>query len=295
VTNAPPPPSSPIGAPPGPPIDWRDRIVLPSADPTVAPALNVALTGEYGCGKTLGALSFPDPLLIHADRNAGRITASGVPYINIAGDDDYAAFVADVLPRLRGRDREFEKYKTIVYDSLSFNQQDIREGVPFMDDETRTRGAYAQLRRDTLSPLNVLSTLPVAPRQGAYVWNVVVVCHLSLRMKEIRSTGQGGRQITTQIPLGYQPLLEGNSRELFNGYFNTILVLKKEKVTVGAGGNNPGQQQTRYFAYSQEPDNLYYTKDSVGYGGKWNPLPPKLDVTGKSLYDELCAAWGFPK
>jgi hypothetical protein len=301
VTKPPPPTppragvlTTPTGAPPAP-LDWRERIIVPSADDDGPPALSVQLTGEYGVGKSEGALSFPDCLCILADPNAGRVKSRGVPYVSIAGDADYDAFMRDILPRLEVRDPYFEKYKTIVFDSLSFNQIDVRETVANIDDESRSRGAYAQLKRDTIKPLNILSKLPKAPKKGAYVWNVVVVCHLALYMKEIKSTGTGGKQVTQQIPLGWKPLLEGGSRDLFNGFGDTILVMKKEKVTVGQSNTSPGTQETRYFAYSQEPDALYYCKDSVGYGGKWNQLPPRLDITGKSLYDELTAAWGFPK
>lgn len=270
-------------------LDWRDRLIPPSPVEAGPPAIVLGLTGDSGDGKTTAALSFPKPLVLHADANDGRLKASGVPYIAIGGGGSFTVFEREILPAIDRRDPWFETFDTIVLDSASFFQMDVREGIDF-EDEKRSRGAYGKLKRDTLEPVRKVVKMAVAPRPGAKVWNVVVTCHRALFMKEIRSTGG---QTKTQVPDGYKPLLEGASRDMFNAYFNTVISLRSKKVAApGLVDGRPAPAQLRFFAQC-ERDAEYFAKDSIGGQGRYKRLPAEFDWTDCSFYDTLVKLWGM--
>jgi hypothetical protein len=295
VTQPPVPiPTKPAPVPPRP-AHFGDRIIPATtwAGHHGVPPLTIALTGDSGDGKTTGALSFPDTLFLVSDPNTGKMLSAGVDFVSIGGTD-YPVFEKEILPAIARRDPYFERYRTIVLDSASFLQLDIRDTIPDLDDEKKTRGAYAQLKRDTTEPLRKLTKLAIAPRPGAYVWNVVVTCHLQGMYDTIKTDSRGG---TEQRLSHFAPLLEGKARDLFNPYFNTVLLMQSGKVEVPDKGGKAQPPETRYFAYTKSPDTKkFFVKDSVGGPpGRWNRLPPKLDVTDRPLYQALTEAWGFPK
>lgn len=282
------------------PTDFRDRIIYPHRPEDGVPGddftsrLVVTLAGEVASGKTTAAASFPDPLFLLSDPNKARHEAMGVPYLPIGGESGYRRFAEEILPAINRRDPFFTKFQTIILDTVSFLQFDIRDTIENLDDPKKTRTAYGELKRSTLEPLRVVGKLAVPPKPGAHTWNVVFNVHIGLVYKEIADTGSGRER---RIPDKYKPLLEGAARDGYGAAMDTSLLIQSEMVQVAEPGKAL-RTERRFYAYSQPPPSeatLYSTLCYDRVGGKlWKKLPPRIDITDRSLYEELCRCWGLP-
>lgn len=270
-------------------IDWAGRI---QEQDEGVPKVSVCVTSrDSGEGKSESAYSFPDPFVLLFDGNDGLVKSKNIPYMNLGSTDGFRQFITEILPALFHRDPYFTKYQTIIPDSFSHMQPFLLGSVEMPSTnrgEDDTQRWYGNSKTRGLDVLRQLTQIcqPYPPDPSAHRWNVVVPCHLQEVYKKVKQDRD-----TVPVIEKYAPMIEGAVRNLFHGYFNTVLVLQKSRVVIN------GQMVTKYKAHSESPEgNLYTTKDTIGgWGKRWQALPAEMDITNRSLYDVLASAWGFPQ
>lgn len=246
--------------------------------------ISVLYIGGGKSGKTTCAMSWPDPFVLYFDHNVDGLRATNPtpPYL-LADDlkpDPITALTGQILPAIAaGRIGELtdRPVKTIVVDSLTVLLGNVL---------ARKINPSGPLKGyDNFGALLYLSENLVAGQLKKLVsrgYNVVCTVHLG---------DYGGEN----QPSAFRPTIPGSYRDQLCGVFGATLLTRGEQVTrtVTKGGQSTTETVTEHYVLTSNPDRRY---DGIGdtlgrEGGRFRPLPPKLD----GRYPSLAKAWGLPE
>jgi AAA domain len=267
---------------------------------TPVPCISVLFIGPPKSGKSTCALSFPAPLVLDFGSNLAALMGSdNIAYLK---GSDLGATSGEIIRSLEqlvipaianGRVQEItdQPVKTVVFEDLTYLLGEHLGKV--------VRGA-----KDTLSGFedygtflhkaeNLILKMTDLVHHG---FNVVATCHLAeTGGDDIMQKDSNGKWVKVgSKPVERRPAIPGRFREILCARFDAAL-LTECHLTVVTAKNDKGvveaQKIPEYFVWSINPDSTY---EGIGQGlgregGKFKPLPPKLD----GRYASLAKAWGL--
>ena len=292
--------SAPIAATPKPAASALPALprARNTAD-TLIPYVSVLYVGTPKSGKSTCALSWPDPLVLDFGSNLAALQGShDLPYLK---GTDIAADSTGIITRLEriiipaianGRVGEItdKPIRTIVFEDLAcllgeHLDKVVRGAKESLNgfDDYGTFGHKAE---------NLILKMVNLTYAG---FNVVATIHLGERGGEdIRQKIDGKWEITGQKPIKRRPIVSGQFRDIICGRFDNALLTQRhltKKLQKNAAGVIETVDVAEYYVYTINPDSTY---EGIGQGlgregGKFNPLPPKVD----GRYPALAKAWGL--
>lgn len=276
---------------------------LPRAHNTAdvdVPCVSVLYVGPPKSGKSTCALSWPDPLVFDFGSNLAALMGSEkLPYVKGSdlGRDSGTIITAlenVVLPGLAaGRVAEItdQPVRTIVFEDLTYLLGEhlskvvrgAKDSLAGFDDYGsflhKSENLVLKMVNLVHSGFNVVATVHIAESGGDDI------------MEKDKVSGKWQR--VGSKPITRRPAIPGRFREIICSRFDAALLTQRHlsKRVVAEGGKSVAQDVAEYYVYTINPDTTY---DGIGQGlgregGKFKPLPPKID----GRYPSLAAAWGL--
>lgn len=266
------------------------------------PSYIILLNGQPGAGKTYAAMSFPKAYVIGCD-------PSGLDILKQKGNEkllenlvwyEYLRNESEEELRKVFNERAKSDDRTSVYGCLAHAKELAKKGevetliidnFNYMVDmrwqyvteyaikksksgEVDTQGMYRDLGL-YLSRFFGGEILTMATRNNL---NVVVTSHIK---RETPTTVEGTKDRAGKVDKGsdISPLIEGSFRQRIEGMVGASLYLEH-----GRKKDDKGNFTMTYKAYTQKSPGL----DTILLAKNRYSLPNPLDLTNKSLYEELC-------
>jgi hypothetical protein len=281
---------------------------MPTAQDYLArrPVITLMLNAGFGAGKTHAAMTFPKVYAIGCDPSGLEILkqaknahlAANLVHIEHLHNESEADLKVLFKENAKATERESlsgclahakelalaGEVETLLIDGFTYlvdmKWQHINEYEQAKSDKTGNVDTQAMYRNLGLYLQRFVSSdlLTMATRLGL---NVVLTCHLK---REGEGTIQGTKDFKTGLKSAGRvnqlsdiaPLIEGGFRQKVEGLVGASIYLDDKLTPEGK----------RYFAYCDKVQawgTLVLGKNRFG-------LPPKLDITGKSLYDLILAS-----
>lgn len=263
------------------------------------PAFTVLLNGHFGDGKTQAGMTFPKVF-------AACFDPSGLDILYKKGNEKLLENLAwyeylnnETTDGLRQVFDEKSKDLTSIYGCIEKAKQLAQEGkaqtflidgftycvdkkwqyiCEFEEAKSQTTGnvdTQAMYRNLGIWANTFVSTniLPLATRYGM---NVVFTCHLKRESREAIEGSDKAKNRAKKISgdSDIAPMIEGGFRNKIEGLFGASIYLETKV------GNDGKAIKTAYCDTAFGYGTVLRAKNRYG-------LPAKLDITGKSFYDEL--------